>query len=84
AAMEGKDYFDMGPLLLATKGTKQNPTVVPSGAASRIIGCTGAPGEDHELTWLVIEREHGIDRCPECGNVFKLSEQGFEADHTHH
>ncbi|KAJ1939566.1 Cytochrome c oxidase subunit 4 [Linderina macrospora] len=83
AAMEGQEYFDMGPLVLKTKGTKKEPTVVPSGAASRIIGCTGAPGEDHELVWLVVEREHEIDRCPECGNVFKLSEQGFESDPAH-
>lgn len=89
AAMEGKDYYDLGPLMLTKKGTKTNPTIVPSGAESRIIGCTGAPGEDHELLWLVVEREHPFDRCPECGNVFKLSDKGFdpeslpEASHHH-
>ncbi|KAJ2397798.1 Cytochrome c oxidase subunit 4 [Coemansia sp. RSA 2559] len=78
AAMEGKEYFDMSPLMLDKKGTKTDPTIVPSGAASRIVGCNGAPNEDHELLWIMVERAHGITRCPECGNVYKLSEEGFD------
>ncbi|KAJ2371726.1 Cytochrome c oxidase subunit 4 [Coemansia sp. RSA 2607] len=90
AAMEGKEFFDLGPLLLNKKGTKAEPTIVPSGAESRIVGCCGAPGEDHEMIWIVVERKHEFDRCPECGNVYKLSEHGFdpanlpEAKHEHH
>ncbi|KAI9472716.1 Cytochrome c oxidase subunit 4 [Coemansia sp. RSA 1085] len=88
AAMEGKEYFDLGPLYLEKKGTRQNPTIVPSGAAWRLVGCNGAPGEAHELMWIRVERSHGIDRCPECGNAFKLSEEGFDpnnlADAKHH
>ncbi|KAJ2725551.1 Cytochrome c oxidase subunit 4 [Coemansia sp. Benny D115] len=80
AALEGKDYFDMGPLMLTKKGTKTEPTIVPSGCASRIVGCCGPPGEDHELIWIVVEREHPFDRCPECGNVYKLSEHGFNPE----
>ncbi|KAI7833741.1 cytochrome c oxidase subunit VB-domain-containing protein [Kickxella alabastrina] len=80
AALEGKEFFDMGPLELTKKGTKAEPTIVPSGAESRIVGCCGAPGEDHELIWLVIEREHAFDRCPECGNVYKLSDKGFDPE----
>ncbi|KAJ1668676.1 Cytochrome c oxidase subunit 4 [Coemansia sp. RSA 1813] len=78
AAMEGKEYFDMGPLVLEKKGTKADPTIVPSGAASRIVGCNGAPNEDHELLWILVERSRGITRCPECGNAYKLSEEGFD------
>ncbi|KAJ2232540.1 Cytochrome c oxidase subunit 4 [Coemansia sp. IMI 203386] len=81
AAMDGNAYFDMGPLYLNKKGTKAEPTVVPSGAESRIVGCCGAPGEDHELIWIMVEREHEFDRCPECGNVYKLSDKGFDAEH---
>ncbi|KAJ1993536.1 Cytochrome c oxidase subunit 4 [Coemansia spiralis] len=78
AALEGKDYFDMGPLLLKKKGTKADPTIVPSGAESRIVGCNGAPGEDHELLWIVVERKRPYTPCPHCGNVYKLSEKGFD------
>ncbi|KAJ1834338.1 Cytochrome c oxidase subunit 4 [Coemansia sp. RSA 2706] len=87
AAMEGKEYFDLNPLELETKGTRQNPTIVPSGAAWRLVGCNGAPGEAHELMWIRVEREHGIDRCPECGNAFKLSDNGFDPNNlpeAHH
>ncbi|KAJ2502104.1 Cytochrome c oxidase subunit 4 [Coemansia sp. RSA 1972] len=78
AAQQGKQYYDTGPLYLETKGTRHNPTIVPSGAAWRLVGCNGAPGESHELMWIRVERSHGIDRCPECGNVYKLSEMGFD------
>ncbi|KAJ2824336.1 Cytochrome c oxidase subunit 4 [Coemansia erecta] len=88
AAQQGKEYFDLGPLYLETKGTRQNPTIVPSGAAWRLVGCNGAPGESHELMWIRVERSHGIDRCPECGNVYKLSDTGFDpnnlSDAQHH
>ncbi|KAJ2547531.1 Cytochrome c oxidase subunit 4 [Coemansia sp. RSA 1933] len=78
AAMEGKEYYDLNPLVLHKKGTKADPTIVPSGAASRIVGCNGAPNEEHELLWILIERYRGITRCPECGNAYKLSEEGFD------
>ncbi|KAJ2713831.1 Cytochrome c oxidase subunit 4 [Coemansia spiralis] len=93
AAQEGKQYYDMGPLLLEKKGTRTDPTIVPSGASWRLIGCNGAPGESHELMWIRVQRANGIDRCPECGNVYKLSETGFNPenlsdaephDHEHH
>ncbi|OMH83815.1 Cytochrome c oxidase subunit 4, mitochondrial [Zancudomyces culisetae] len=74
AALEGKSPFDMEPLQLMKKGTKTEPTVVASGAPWRLIGCQGPPGEDHELIWIKVERDHPYDRCPECGNVYKLSE----------
>ncbi|KAJ2783631.1 Cytochrome c oxidase subunit 4 [Coemansia javaensis] len=80
AAQEGKAYYDMGPLVLAKKGTRSDPTIVPSGAAWRLVGCNGAPGESHELMWIRVERSHGIDRCPECGNVYKLSDTGFDPE----
>ncbi|KAJ2751043.1 Cytochrome c oxidase subunit 4 [Coemansia nantahalensis] len=80
AAQEGKQYYDLGPLLLEKKGTRTDPTIVPSGAAWRLVGCNGAPGESHELMWIRVERAHGIDRCPECGNVYKLSDTGFDPE----
>ncbi|KAJ2157872.1 Cytochrome c oxidase subunit 4 [Coemansia sp. RSA 552] len=80
AAMENKDYYDMGPLVIVKKGTRTDPTIVPSGAPWRLVGCQGAPGEDHELIWIRVQRANGIDRCPECGNCYKLSETGFNPD----
>ncbi|PVU90315.1 hypothetical protein BB561_004931 [Smittium simulii] len=74
AALNGEEFFDMKPLVLHTKGTRTNPTIVRSGAPWRLVGCQGAPSESHELIWIRVERSHGIDRCPECGNVYKLSE----------
>ncbi|KAJ2807941.1 Cytochrome c oxidase subunit 4 [Coemansia guatemalensis] len=78
ATLEGKQYYDLDPLYLDKKGTRDDPTIVPSGADWRLVGCQGAPGEDHELLWIRVERSHGIDRCRECGNVFKLSDTGFD------
>ncbi|KAJ2744884.1 Cytochrome c oxidase subunit 4 [Coemansia sp. BCRC 34301] len=80
AAMEGNQYYDMDPLFIAKKGTKAEPTIVPSGSISRIVGCTGAPGEDHDLMWITVNRTRPFDRCPECGNVYKLSEKGFDPE----
>ncbi|KAJ1918596.1 Cytochrome c oxidase subunit 4 [Mycoemilia scoparia] len=73
-ALEGKELFDMGPLHINAKGTKQAPIIVESNFNQRLVGCQGHPEEEHEIVWIQVEREHGIDRCPECGNVFKLSE----------
>ncbi|KAJ2437377.1 Cytochrome c oxidase subunit 4 [Coemansia sp. RSA 2424] len=80
AAMEGKQYYDMDPLYIAKKGTKAEPTIVPSGSISRLVGCTGAPGESHDLMWIMVNRTRPFDRCPECGNVYKLSEKGFNPE----
>ncbi|OLY82865.1 Cytochrome c oxidase subunit 4, mitochondrial [Smittium mucronatum] len=74
AALKGEKFFDEEPLFLTKKGTRAEPTIVPSGAPWRLVGCQGAPGEEHELLYLKIERDHDIDRCPECGNVYKLSD----------
>ncbi|KAJ1680387.1 Cytochrome c oxidase subunit 4 [Spiromyces aspiralis] len=73
-ALENKQLFDMGPLEINAKGTKQSPIIVESDYNERIVGCQGHPEEQHELVWIKVERSHGIDRCPECGNVFKLGE----------
>ena len=33
----------------------------------RLVGCTGAPAESHELLWFNLTREKNR-RCPECGS----------------
>ncbi|PVU94632.1 hypothetical protein BB559_002950 [Furculomyces boomerangus] len=74
AGLEGKEFFDTTTLSLDVRGTPENPTIVPSGAPWRLVGCQGPPGEEHELLWIKVERDHKIDRCIECGNVYKLSD----------
>ncbi|KAF9921053.1 Cytochrome c oxidase subunit 4 [Linnemannia zychae] len=71
--MEGKDIFDLAPLEVQVRGTKTNPTLIRSRDPVRYVGCTGVPGETHEVQWLVIDQSHEFDRCCQCGNVYKWS-----------
>lgn len=57
-------------------GTVDNPHVVfTSDAPFRYVGCTGQPNEDdyegHEFQVFML-REGPLQRCPSCGQVFKL------------
>ncbi|KAI3659975.1 hypothetical protein MP638_000023 [Amoeboaphelidium occidentale] len=80
--LQGKDpYFGlMDPLDIKEKGTKAKPIEVLSGDPDRIVGCSGHDGEHHALTWLFITADghkywdYGHNRCPECGNTFKLKQ----------
>ncbi|CAG8606900.1 14958_t:CDS:2, partial [Acaulospora colombiana] len=82
AAMEGKEFFEMKPLHITRKGTKDDPVLVKSVDPIRYVGCSGYPTDSHELLWITVDKSHGIDRCPECGQVFKLNFVGKE-DHGH-
>jgi hypothetical protein len=57
-------------------GTVDNPAVVfTADAPFRYVGCTGLQNEDdyeqHELMMFML-REGPLQRCPICGQVFKL------------
>eukprot|EP01017_Pseudomicrothorax_dubius_P041046 TRINITY_DN6531_c0_g1_i1.p1 TRINITY_DN6531_c0_g1~~TRINITY_DN6531_c0_g1_i1.p1 ORF type:complete len:592 (+),score=196.83 TRINITY_DN6531_c0_g1_i1:313-2088(+) len=57
-------------------GTVDNPHVVfTSEAPFRYVGCTGQPNEDdyegHEFLIFML-REGPLQRCPSCGQVYKL------------
>ncbi|KAK3819734.1 MAG: cytochrome c oxidase subunit VB-domain-containing protein [Benniella sp.] len=86
--MQGKDIFDLAPLEVTVRGTKANPTIIRSRDPIRYVGCTGVPGETHEVNWLVIDKTHEIDRCDQCGNVYKWSayepDEFFPGDSGHH
>ncbi|KAK9719536.1 Cytochrome c oxidase subunit 4 [Basidiobolus ranarum] len=71
AKMEGKEFFDLEPLTLTHYGTKQNPILVKTCDDFRFIGCSGFPSDTHENIWITVEKGHDIDRCPECGCVYK-------------
>jgi len=85
AKLEGKELFDLSPLTVTAFGTKQNPVMVKSDEPTRFVGCTGFPVESHDTVWLTVDKNHEFDRCPECGQAFKLNFTGSESQgHGHH
>ncbi|XEV00255.1 hypothetical protein FSHL1_005542 [Fusarium sambucinum] len=82
--MEGVDIFDMRPLEATRLGTMKDPIMVRSAGEEQFAGCTGFPVDSHSVTWLGITRERPIERCPECGSVYKMDYVGPEDDHHHH
>ncbi|KAK4076708.1 uncharacterized protein Triagg1_4311 [Trichoderma aggressivum f. europaeum] len=81
--MEGVDVFDMRPLDASRKGTLENPILVRSAGEEQLAGCTGSPADSHVVIWLGLTKERPIERCPECGSVYKMEYVGAE-DHGHH
>ncbi|PKS13347.1 hypothetical protein jhhlp_000118 [Lomentospora prolificans] len=81
--MEGIDIFDMKPLDSSRKGTMENPILVKSAGEEQYAGCTGSPADSHVVIWLGMSKERPIERCPECGSVYKMQYIGAEHDHHH-
>ncbi|OLN85481.1 Cytochrome c oxidase subunit 4, mitochondrial [Colletotrichum chlorophyti] len=81
--MEGVDVFDMRPLDASRKGTVENPIAVRSAGEEQYLGCTGVPADSHNTIWLTISRDRPIERCPECGSVYKMDYVGPADDHHH-
>ncbi|KAJ4854390.1 cytochrome c oxidase subunit vb domain-containing protein [Trichoderma breve] len=82
--MEGVDVFDMRPLDASRKGTLENPILVRSAGEEQLAGCTGSPADSHVVIWLGLSKERPIERCPECGSVYKMEYVGAEDHHGHH
>ncbi|KAK5655281.1 hypothetical protein OQA88_5848 [Cercophora sp. LCS_1] len=82
--MEGVDIFDMRPLDASRKGTLENPILVRSAGDEQMAGCTGYPADSHNVIWLGMSRERPVERCPECGSVYKMNYVGAEDDHHGH
>jgi len=84
--MDGIDIFDMRPLDASRKGTMQDPIVIRSFGDERYAGCTGSPADSHDTIWLTVSRDRPIERCPECGSVYKMEFVGpdHHDDHGHH
>jgi cytochrome c oxidase subunit 5b len=80
ALSEGRDPYCglMDQINMDQKGTKEKPIEVISPDSDRIIGCSGAGDSHHIAQWMLITEdghkywEYGHNRCPECGNTFKL------------
>ncbi|KAK0736432.1 cytochrome c oxidase subunit VB-domain-containing protein [Apiosordaria backusii] len=81
--MESIDVFDMRPLDASRLGTLANPVLVRSAGEEQFAGCTGVPADSHNVIWLGMSRERPIERCPECGSVYKMEYVGPQED-AHH
>ncbi|KEZ45266.1 hypothetical protein SAPIO_CDS2056 [Scedosporium apiospermum] len=81
--IEGVDVFDMKPLDSSRRGTMENPIIVKSAGEEQYVGCTGSPADSHVVVWLGMSRDRPIERCPECGSVYKMLYIGPEDDHHH-
>ncbi|KAK4227762.1 cytochrome c oxidase subunit VB-domain-containing protein [Podospora fimiseda] len=82
--MEGVDVFDMRPLDASRLGTLSNPVLIRSFGDEQYAGCTGVPADSHNVIWLTMSRERPIERCPECGSVYKMEYVGPQDDHHGH
>ncbi|MCJ1479963.1 Cytochrome c oxidase subunit 4 [Schaereria dolodes] len=83
--MQGVDIFDMKPLDASRKGTLDNPIIVRSFGDEQYAGCTGCPADSHVTIWLTMSRDRPIERCPECGSVYKMDYVGpMDDPHAHH
>jgi len=82
--IEGIDIFDMKPLDASRRGTLDNPIVLQSFGKERYLGCTGCPADSHTTIWLTISKDRPIERCPECGSVYKMEYVGAEEEHHGH
>ncbi|KAL6895396.1 cytochrome c oxidase subunit VB domain-containing protein [Trichoderma longibrachiatum] len=82
--MEGVDVFDMRPLDSSRRGTMDDPILVRSAGDEQLAGCTGYPADSHGVIWLGLSKERPVERCPECGSVYKMDYVGPEHDDHHH
>jgi cytochrome c oxidase subunit 5b len=72
AAMKTKGYndpYDMEPLQLKAKSTKENPNVVFATGPDRVIGCI-CEEESHHISYMNIHLNE-LKRC-KCGHWFTL------------
>ncbi|KAL8713286.1 MAG: hypothetical protein Q9220_002485 [cf. Caloplaca sp. 1 TL-2023] len=82
--MNGIDVFDMKPLDASRRGTLDDPIIVKSFGDEQYCGCTGCPADSHVVIWLTTSRERPVERCPECGSVYRMEYVGPpDDDHGH-
>lgn len=62
-------------------GTPENPTLVPSLENERIVSCVGPYEDDHVPVLINVPMGPRV-RCPECGQVFKLTRPSLEISVT--
>ena len=71
-------------LLLLLSGSLDDPIIVKSFGDEQYLGCTGYPVDTHPVIWLTTSRDRPVERCPECGGVYKMEYVGPQDDgHGH-
>jgi len=55
-------------------GTRKNPILVPTQLDERVVGCMCEGEDGSDATYLLLTFDNPIQRCGECGNVYKLVE----------
>lgn len=75
-----KSAADSAPL---TTGTLDNPIIVYSAGDEYQAGCTGYPADSHWTIWLAMDRARPIERCTECGSVYRMEYIGPPDDDGH-
>jgi len=68
---EVEEGFGRDDVLAGGFGTKEHPVRVPSVFQSRVVGCLGGPGNEHDLNWHMVEAGKPTV-CLECGQYFVL------------
>lgn len=62
----------------------EDPIVVKSFGDEQYLGCTGYPADSHVVVWLTTSRDRPVERCTECGSVYKMEYVGPTEDpHAH-
>ena len=58
--------------------------MVKSAGDEQYAGCTGCPADSHTVKWLAMSRNRPLERCPECGSVYRMEYVGPPDDpHGH-
>ncbi|KAL9101874.1 MAG: hypothetical protein Q9163_002919 [Psora crenata] len=90
AAMGRKHSYNIRSLRSRALGvvehgrTLENPIVVKSAGDEQFAGCTGYPADSHGTIWLGLSRTRPMERCPECGGVYRMDYVGPPDDaHGH-
>ena len=74
AEAEGVSVFLTDEALeIKARGTLEKPVLVPSICGERFVGCTGFPKYSHNVLWLELLGFENPERCPDCGQAFKLT-----------
>lgn len=82
--MNSRISIAINAILLRPAGTLDDPIIVKSFGDEQYLGCTGSPADSHVVIWLTTSRERPIERCPECGSVYKMEYVGPQDDGHHH
>ena len=65
-------------------GTLDNPIITYSAGDEQFAGCTGYPADSHWTIWLRMDRERPVERCVECGSVYRMEYIGPPDDEHGH